>query len=602
MKQGTLEKIQNLAVSLQLVTVEDMRKHSLPQLVTMIANKLNELMNEVHRFETDVIEMVETQNENIQYLLGEGLHLEVATVFENWMEDGTFDTLINQSAFKKVNDRIDETNAQLSQMAKKEDVAKISSGTPLFASNVSGMTDITRNYVNTSDGYLYIYNGSNFEKTEVLYQSTGINKGDVTMSKLSDDVKSIIFRGKSPSSIIDNLDETLTSHINANTRFILSEKINKNTFIDNIKVFAGNDESFVGGTLKVEIFKNVNGILFKTHEKNFTSSVGVNTLELDFFVADESYISFSRNGFSLLKFKSGTGVNCYYTTDTTSENLTLSSITTADFILSVQVNAISLNESNPQIKTVGVDKKFLTIQSAINSISDDSEENPYIINVSQGIYPVFSMRSSVTGVNRMRHISIIGENKYTTVIKDTTGHYVTGSCDVWTKGTIENLTVEVSHENDISEEHRKSYALHFDFGQCDVEVRNCLLISHQAPAVGVGLYQDTTIKFKDCELYNLCPSDYGTLVDYGAIFCHSQSAENITNQNIKLSNCKVISKNGNKSAWFSKIGSGGEMVVESINTMYYSHKEGVGPKVENNATLSPYSYGNNAKNLNNEYD
>ena len=66
MKQGTLEKIQNLAVSLQLVTVEDMRKHSLPQLVTMIANKLNELMNEVHRFETDVIEMVETQNENIQ--------------------------------------------------------------------------------------------------------------------------------------------------------------------------------------------------------------------------------------------------------------------------------------------------------------------------------------------------------------------------------------------------------------------------------------------------------------------------------------------------------------------------------------------------------
>lgn len=116
MKQGTLEKIQNLAVSLQLVTVEDMRKHSLPQLVTMIANKLNELMNEVHRFETDVIVMVETQNENIQYLLGEGLHLEVATVFERWVEDGTFDTLINQTALKKVNERIDETNAHLSQV------------------------------------------------------------------------------------------------------------------------------------------------------------------------------------------------------------------------------------------------------------------------------------------------------------------------------------------------------------------------------------------------------------------------------------------------------------------------------------------------------
>lgn len=107
MKQGTLEKIQNLAVSLQLVTVEDMRNHSLPQLVTMIANKLNELMNEVHRFETDVIDIVETQNENIQYLLGEGLHLEVATLFEKWMEDGKFETLINQTLFKQINERTD---------------------------------------------------------------------------------------------------------------------------------------------------------------------------------------------------------------------------------------------------------------------------------------------------------------------------------------------------------------------------------------------------------------------------------------------------------------------------------------------------------------
>ena len=65
---------------------------------------------------------------------------------------------------------------------------------------------------------------------------------------------------------------------------LLQEKINKNTFIDNIKVFAGNDESFVGGTLKVEIFKDVNGVLYKTHEKSFVTSVGVNILELEFFL------------------------------------------------------------------------------------------------------------------------------------------------------------------------------------------------------------------------------------------------------------------------------------------------------------------------------
>lgn len=116
MKQSTIEKLQNLAVSMQLVTVEDMQKHSIPQLVTMIANKMNELIQEVYRFEGDVSDVVKTQNDNIQYLLGEGLHLEVATVFENWMNDGTFDTLINQTALKKVNDRIDETNAQLCEI------------------------------------------------------------------------------------------------------------------------------------------------------------------------------------------------------------------------------------------------------------------------------------------------------------------------------------------------------------------------------------------------------------------------------------------------------------------------------------------------------
>lgn len=164
MKQGTLEKIQNLAVSLQLVTVEDMRKHSLPQLVTMIANKLNELMNEVHRFETDVIEMVETQNENIQYLLGEGLHLEVATVFEGWMEDGTFDTLINQTALKQINHRIDETNAQLSDIIANNLTVSVKD----YGALGDGVTDDTQAFINAlnalkpNGGYLFIPKTPNF--------------------------------------------------------------------------------------------------------------------------------------------------------------------------------------------------------------------------------------------------------------------------------------------------------------------------------------------------------------------------------------------------------------------------------------------------------
>ena len=108
------KNIQELAKHMGLVTVEDMCQYTIAQLVVKIANKVNELVGEVWRFETDVQEMLKTQNENIQYLLGEGLHLEVENIFDGWVQDGTFDTLLNQSALKKVNDRIDETNAQMS--------------------------------------------------------------------------------------------------------------------------------------------------------------------------------------------------------------------------------------------------------------------------------------------------------------------------------------------------------------------------------------------------------------------------------------------------------------------------------------------------------
>ena len=110
------KNIRELAKRMGLITVEDMCQYTIAQLVVKIANKVNELVDEVWRFETDVQEMLETQNENIQYLLGEGLNLEVENIFDGWLQDGTFDTLINQTALEKVNERIDETNAQLSEV------------------------------------------------------------------------------------------------------------------------------------------------------------------------------------------------------------------------------------------------------------------------------------------------------------------------------------------------------------------------------------------------------------------------------------------------------------------------------------------------------
>lgn len=102
------KNIRELARRMELVTPETMRKYSIPQLVLMIANKVNELIDVVGRFESDVVEVVKTQNENIKYLLDKGLIEDVTKVFDKWVKDGTFDTLINQTALQRVHNRIDE--------------------------------------------------------------------------------------------------------------------------------------------------------------------------------------------------------------------------------------------------------------------------------------------------------------------------------------------------------------------------------------------------------------------------------------------------------------------------------------------------------------
>ena len=120
------KNIREIARRMNLVTIDDMCRYSIPQLVLMIANKMNELIDGVGQFESDVDEIVKSQNEKIQHLLGEGLLLEVENVFNEWFKDGTFDTLINQSALKKVNERIDETMVQLSQKLDKSGIVTMS--------------------------------------------------------------------------------------------------------------------------------------------------------------------------------------------------------------------------------------------------------------------------------------------------------------------------------------------------------------------------------------------------------------------------------------------------------------------------------------------
>ena len=97
-----LKNVMNLGI----ITDDDVKRLTSIELMMLIIERTNGLLNHVENIDEKLAILLE----NIETTTNEVLH--------RWTEDGTFDTLLNQSALKMVNDRIDETNAQFSQTVK----------------------------------------------------------------------------------------------------------------------------------------------------------------------------------------------------------------------------------------------------------------------------------------------------------------------------------------------------------------------------------------------------------------------------------------------------------------------------------------------------
>ena len=78
-----------------IITATDIQRMTTLELLLTIIERVNEL----HGLTKEGLEAV-------QRLLDKGVQEEVIAQFDKWLQDGTFDRLINQSALKKVNDRI----------------------------------------------------------------------------------------------------------------------------------------------------------------------------------------------------------------------------------------------------------------------------------------------------------------------------------------------------------------------------------------------------------------------------------------------------------------------------------------------------------------
>lgn len=127
-----IENVEELRKSLNEISVYDFDVYTSMELYYKIANKLNEVIKELMRFEGLVSDEVVEQNEKLIYLLGEGLNIEVVNKINQMVQDGTIDSILNHKLFESLNNKINSldnikisrnetgviTNAMLSQEVK----------------------------------------------------------------------------------------------------------------------------------------------------------------------------------------------------------------------------------------------------------------------------------------------------------------------------------------------------------------------------------------------------------------------------------------------------------------------------------------------------
>ncbi len=256
--------------------------------------------------------------------------------------------------------------------------------------------------------------------------------------------------------------------------------------------------------------------------------------------------------------------------------------------------------------TVGQGHDYATIQAAVNAAAD-SKDNPVTILIMPGVY------NESVNVGGQRHISLIGVNKKTCIVRNDTGYYNDAPLEIEGDVMVKNLTFIATHDatKNVPVDSLRSYAVHADFeGAGTAEFVDCDMISMQNAAFGSGLHQDQTIKLIRCNLFSHTPAESSMLIN-GSLFCHSAVAGNTSNQHLIIDDCRVES-DLSYAAYISDANqtfgdkTGTDMDVTFYNNLFYSHEKGKtgvihkdpGPGFSGTIKLNPRSYGNNLPELN----
>lgn len=293
-------------------------------------------------------------------------------------------------------------------------------------------------------------------------------------------------------------------------------------------------------------------------------------------------------------------------------------------------NTFDLKVCNPSSGTgtvleVSADgsKPFKTINDAYQyAYAIQSAQNPVTILIYPGTYNEVLECTSAGGVYTWgAYVSFVGINKNNVIWRNDTGLYANSPLHTSNPGLIKGITFIATHDanstfeetyadhTEPSQQNYGSYGLHIDDPTNGVTlagdkftttVEDCIIISKQHAAIGIGLRVGQTLIVKNCDFYMEIPTALENAIDSkkGAFLFHR-----IMNNEPSLFQHLIIDKNNiytNMGKVMYTYNDGGGIEVDAMRNMLWSDVNENSNSVINGATtmFTKKSFGNNVSALN----
>lgn len=424
----------------------------------------------------------------------------------------------------------------------------------------------------------------------------------VNISKLDESIKNTLYS----STIFDDSKIERKGTVGGNDLYIINNNF-KNCIINSITLSC---LDFATG--EVRIYEKNGNIVTLVKTISFdTRVIGTNKPKIDVnYKVNNGYIGFTkgegsidfgtRNTFGFLSCNGKKAEQSFNITEATLfDNYSMKVL--------IETNKVKINNNNSYIT---VDKNgngdYTSIQEAIDNY------NGIPIFVRNGVYEEGRLECSD------KDITIIGENKYKTVIVNYGGLYG-NDCLYASNGIFSNMSfiseIKEGTTPNIGQQNG-AYAVHVDSNNQangTIIFNDCIMISDFNAPFGSGLRKDNTIELNNCDLIS---RQYNRGQEFanggmGALFVHNNhtgTGDNCPNQVIRLNNCRLKAKLKNVIRIQEISKNNAEAILDINNCLIYSETNGVTGVIKYGNVnsfnemsiwkLSDTSYGNTVKELN----